>query len=299
MSAKPKLIVIGGPTASGKTAMAIKLAQKLECEIFSADSRQIYKEMNIGVAKPSHEEMELVKHHLIGYVSILNQYDAAKYEKDALSKLDLYFKEHDTAILVGGTGFYIKAVIEGLDYFPEVDPQILKDLEDTLENEGIHKLAEMLQVEDPITYNQIDLKNSRRIIRALSVCKVAGKPFSSFLNKEKASRTFDTLKYHIDIDRAILYDRINARVDQMFSEGLLEEAKSLINHKDLKPLQTIGYKEPFRYLLGEWDLNHAVMKMKQHTRNYAKRQTTWFNNSFKGQAIDTSHIKRILDEIKL
>ena len=298
MQIKPTLIVIGGPTASGKTRLAIDLAKHYNCEIFSADSRQLYKELDIGVAKPSKEELAEVKHHFISHISIDQSYSAAQYESDLLNVLEIYFKTNQTAILVGGTGLYIKAVLEGLDHFPEVSQTILAQLEESLTQDGLEPLVNELKSLDIITYDNIDLNNSRRVVRALSVCLSIGQAYSSFLSESKESRPFESIKLYLNPDRELLYQRINERVDQMVDRGLIEEVKSLLDKQHLKSLDTIGYREIFKYLNGEWTLVTAIDKLKQHSRNYAKRQLTWFKNTYQGYPIENPEINKLTNMIE-
>lgn len=276
MDKSNELIVIAGPTASGKTAKALDLATKYNAEIFSADSRQLYKEMSIGVAKPSIEELAIVKHHFINHISVTEHYDAGLYESQVIDALNQYFLSHDKAILVGGTGLYIQAVLHGLDAFPDIDASIINELEADFSQHGLSHLVKELESKDTITYHQIDLQNARRVLRALSVIRATGKPFSSFKSGKAKNRNFSVQYHYIDIDRQILYNRINARVDQMIEHGLEAEVRGLINMRQYKALDSVGYKEFFNYFDGEWSFDEAVDKIKQHSRNYAKRQMTWF-----------------------
>ena len=286
-----KLIILAGPTAIGKTALAIQLARHFQTEIFSADSRQIYKEMTIGTAKPSPEELELAKHHMINIVSIHDEWDVFQYEHRVIQKLERYFESNNIAILVGGTGLYIKAVLEGLHAFPTVESEVLHKLENQFADEGLGALTAILKEADPEYHQIADLKNHRRVIRALSVIQSSGQKFSHFLQQDRPARSFTTTNITLVCDRSILYERINSRVDQMIEHGLLAEVNQLQEYKDLKSLQTIGYKEIFNYLDGETDLNYAIDKIKQHTRNYAKRQITWFSNNYDGlDSVSYTHL---------
>ena len=273
---KKQLIIIGGPTASGKTALAIRLAQHFSTEILSADSRQFYREMIIGTAKPTERELNLVKHHFINNISIHDAYSVGEYEKQALEVLSDIFQKNDVAIMVGGTGLYIRAVCEGLDEFPEVPLSIRQDLEHLYQTEGIEPLQKMLQSVDYEYYKQADIQNPMRLLRALSVYQASGEPFSSFRKGETSDRIFDAIYICLDVPRAMLYDRINKRVDSMIDEGLIDEARYLLSFKHLIALQTVGYAELFDYFEGKITLPEAIDKIKQHTRNYAKRQITWF-----------------------
>lgn len=276
MDKNKQLIVIAGPTASGKTALAVDLALQHGAEVISADSRQIYKELNIGVAKPEPEELKGVTHHLIGHVSILEDYSAGRYEADAMQAITTCHQSSDTAILVGGTGLYIRAVTHGIDAFPDVPPSIVSALESELEMQGLQVLARELEAKDPLSGGLIDLHNPRRVIRALSVIRFSGLPFSSFKTEGRKQRPFEINYIFLQPDRQVLYDRIDQRVDLMMKKGLLNEVKNLLPYRQLKALDTVGYTELFDYLDGLLSLEQAVDKIKQHTRNYAKRQLTWF-----------------------
>lgn len=279
MSVKKKLIVIGGPTASGKTDFAIQLAQHFGTEIISADSRQFYSEMSIGTAKPQLSDLARVKHHFIGNLSIHEPYSVGDFERDVLGVLHSIFEKNDVAIMVGGTGLYIRAVCEGLDEFPDVPLSIRNEFEAIFEKQGIEALQNLLQEVDYEYFTQVDIQNPMRLIRALSVWKVSGKPFSSFRSGVKVARNFTPIYMALDLPREVLYDRINRRVDIMMADGLLEEAKALYPFKHLNALQTVGYTELFAHFDGQMTLGEAVDKIKQHTRNYAKRQMTWFRKN--------------------
>lgn len=270
------LIVIAGPTASGKTSRAIEIAMKKNIEIFSADSRQIYKELNIGVAKPSPEELKLVKHHFIDHISIQQSYNAGKYEEEFNEYITEYFKSNEEAVLVGGTGFYIQAAIHGLDPFPEIPVEVIFTLNEEYVNHGLELLIEELKQKDVETYHSIDLNNSRRVLRALAVIRGSGKKFSEMKSGLRKEKKFNVEFHYIDIPRDQLYGRINHRVDLMMQQGLLEEVKGLLAFQHLKSLQTVGYQEFFPYFKGEFSLENAIEKIKQNSRNYAKRQVTWF-----------------------
>ena len=276
MLKKKYLIVVGGATASGKTALAIRLARHFETEILSADSRQFYREMSIGTAKPSMAELALVKHHFINNLSIETDYSVGEFEDEALIVLKKIFEKKNVAIMVGGTGLYIRAVCEGLDDFPEVPLSIRAHFEHIFEIEGIEALQNMLQEVDYQYFTQVDIHNATRLIRALSVWKASGKPFSSFRKGVKTMRDFEPIYICLDVPRDVLYDRINKRVDAMIDEGLVLEAENLIFYKEKNALQTVGYSELFDHFEGKMTLTEAVDKIKQHSRNYAKRQMTWF-----------------------
>ncbi|RCU57742.1 tRNA (adenosine(37)-N6)-dimethylallyltransferase MiaA [Oceanihabitans sediminis] len=273
------LISIVGPTAIGKTSLSIKLAQHFNTEIISADSRQFFKEMQIGTAAPTPEELAAAPHHFIHHKSIENKYSVGSFEKDAIQKLDTLYKKHDIVIMVGGSGLYVDAVTRGLDHFPDVDKSIREELNLRLENEGLEKLQEQLKNLDEETYNTIALKNPQRVVRALEVCLGTGKPYSSFLNKDKNKRNFKTISIGLTAEREIIYDRINQRVDIMVSEGLLGEVQKLIPKKHLNALNTVGYKELFQYFDQEWTLEFAISEIKKNSRRFAKRQLTWFKRN--------------------
>ena len=296
---KKHLIIIGGPTASGKTALAIRLAQHFSTEIISADSRQFYSEMSIGTAKPTPEELSLTKHHFINNLSIHDTYSVGGFEKEALDVLKKIFEKNDVAIMVGGTGLYIRAVCEGLDEFPEVPLSIRREFEDLLEKEGIEFLQKKLQEVDNEYFMQTDIHNSMRLIRALSVWKASGQPFSSFRKGAKTERFFEPIYIYLDVPRAELYDRINKRVDGMMADGLLEEIKNLYPFKNLVAFQTVGYSDLFDYLDGKITLDEAVDKIKQHSRNYAKRQMTWFRKDAHWQRFESHSFEEVLNTICL
>jgi len=239
------LITIVGPTAIGKTALAIQIANHFKTEILSGDSRQFYKEMCIGTAVPSIEELKAVPHHFIQHLSIEDTYSIGHFERNAIKLLDQLFKTHSFVVLVGGSGLYIDAVLQGLDAFPPVKTGIRESLTELYEKEGITSLQLLLKEKDPVYYTRVDLHNHQRIIRALEICLSTGNPFSSFQKKAKVSRDFEVIKIGIQADRALLYDRINRRVDQMIMDGLVEEARSLLSRKHLNALQTVGYRELF------------------------------------------------------
>lgn len=270
------LISIVGPTAIGKTSISLKLAQHFNTEVISADSRQFYKEMRVGTAAPTPKELNAVKHHFIHHKSIEDNYNVGTFEKEALQCLDQLFATHNVVVMVGGSGLYVDAVTKGLDDFPEVDSAIRKRLNDSLKKEGISTLQQQLKVLDIETYNSIAIDNPHRVIRALEICIGTGQTFSSFKNKDKVSRNFKTITVGLTADRAIIYKRINERVDKMLEQGLLDEAKALLPNQHLNALNTVGYKELFRYYNGEWTLDFAISEIKKNSRRFAKRQLTWF-----------------------
>ena len=272
------LITIIGPTAIGKTNLAIKIANYFKTEIVSADSRQFYKEMNIGTAKPSNSELNSIKHHLINNKSINDDYNISDYEKDALNSINSIFNKNDIAILVGGSGLYINTILYGLDEIPEISNDTRNSLYLDLELKGIKKLQDQLKLLDPESYDAIDINNPRRLIRALEVSISTGKSYSSFLKKKKKKRDFNIIVLGINQDRSELYNKINTRVDNMVESGLIKEAKELYSLKSLKALNTIGYSEVFNYIENKYSLEECISEIKKNTRRYAKRQLTWFKS---------------------
>lgn len=270
------LISIVGPTAIGKTNLCIALAKRFDAEIFSNDSRQFYHEMKIGTAVPTKEELKAVKHHFIQHTSIHDTYTVGDFERDALQKLEQYFRKKTIAFLVGGSGLFERALTEGLDHFPTIDAAIRTTLNKEFEDFGIEPLQQELAEKDPEYYEQVDLHNGKRVIRALEIIRGTGEKFSSFRTQTKANRSFEIIKIGLELPREELYQRINLRVDQMMDEGLLEEAKSLYPLRHLNALQTVGYRELFDYFDGKIDLELAIEEIKKNTRRFAKRQMTWF-----------------------
>lgn len=273
------LVSIVGPTAIGKTSLSIKLAKYFKTEILSADSRQFYKEMQIGTAAPTVEELAQAKHHFIHNKSIEDVYNVGSFEKEAIATLDTLFKTHDVVIMVGGSGLYVDAVTKGLDYFPEVDKSIRERLNLELVETGLETLQLQLKTLDIEAYNTIAIDNPQRVIRALEICIGSGKPYSSFLNKDKNKRIFKTITIGLTADREIIYNRINKRVDIMLAQGQLEEAKLLLEQQHLNALNTVGYKELFNYFKGEWTFDFAIEELKKNSRRFAKRQLTWFKRN--------------------
>tara|TARA_Y200000002_G_scaffold255969_1_gene212363 strand:- start:3014 stop:3934 length:921 start_codon:yes stop_codon:yes gene_type:complete len=273
------IISIVGPTGIGKTDLSLKLASHFQTEIISADSRQFFKEIPIGTAAPSNEELSLIPHHFIHHKSITEAYSVGHYEKEVLDCIEKLHQKHDILILIGGSGLYIKSVLEGLDAFPKVDPKIREQLNLSLKTDGIMALQKELKAKDPETYAKIDLKNSHRIIRVLEICKGTGKPYSQFLNKDKIKRSFTSISIGLDATREIVYERINKRVDQMLKKGLIEEAKAVYKYKGMNALNTVGYKELFEHFAGNCTLDYAVEEIKKNSRRFAKRQSTWFKKN--------------------
>ncbi|GGB10777.1 tRNA (adenosine(37)-N6)-dimethylallyltransferase MiaA [Mucilaginibacter rubeus] len=270
------LIVVAGPTAVGKTAAAIKLAQHFNTVVVSADSRQFFREMSIGTAKPDESELAAAKHYFINSHSISESFSVGDFEKQGLALLDELFKVHDKVILAGGSGLYIKAICEGFDDLPVADISVREKLNQQLEREGITTLQKHLQQVDPDYYTQVDLNNPQRIIRALEVFETSGKPFSSYRNATVNKRPFNIIKLALDMPREKLYERINLRVDLMVKQGLIQEVKSLLPYRELNALNTVGYSELFDYFDGKTSLDEALLLIKQNTRRFAKRQLTWF-----------------------
>ena len=271
-----KLIVITGPTAVGKTGVAIEVAKALHTEIISCDSRQMYREMRIGTAVPSAEELAAVPHHLIGQLSIHDYYNVSMFEQECLKLLDKLFMKYQTVVMTGGSGLYIDALCRGIDDFPTVDPEIRKTVICWFETGGIEYIRRQLKILDPEHYARVDLRNHKRVMKAIEVSLQTGKPYSSFLTAQERKRNFEIEKIVINRPREELFDRINHRTTQMLEEGLLKEAEALYPYRHLNALNTVGYKELFAYMNGQHDLDTAVELIRRNTRRYAKRQLTWF-----------------------
>lgn len=288
------LIVVLGPTAIGKTALSIKIANYYNSDILSADSRQFYNEMQVGTAVPEPKELEAANHHFIQNRSIFENYNVGDFEVDALNCLHTLFEKHHIQVMVGGSGLYLNAVVNGLDNFPKVDGKIRDELNARLASEGLESLQNQLKELDELSYHDIAIDNPQRLIRALEICIGTNQPYSSFKTNSKKERNFETIKIGLTADRDILYDRINRRVDVMIQNGLLEEAKALLPHKNLNALQTVGYRELFAYFEGNTDKDFAVSEIKKNTRRFAKRQLTWFR---KDQDINWFDFETPFDEI--
>ncbi|WP_209399988.1 tRNA (adenosine(37)-N6)-dimethylallyltransferase MiaA [Pseudozobellia sp. WGM2] len=273
------LISVIGPTAIGKTKLAIELAKHFKTEIISADSRQFYKEMNIGTAVPADDELSQAPHHFIQHRSIQDDYSVGDFEREALNRLDTLYQKKDIVIMVGGSGLYINAVTKGLDNFPKVNAEIRLELNKRLDKNGISSLQELLKTEDFEYYKKVDLNNPHRLVRALEICIGTGRPYSSFLKSEKKKRRFKTITIGLTAERQTIYDRINQRVGLMVSEGLIEEVRNLIDYQHLNALQTVGYRELFNYFKGDWSLEFAISEIQKNTRRFAKRQMTWFKKN--------------------
>ena len=289
----PTLIVIAGPTASGKTATAIEVAKALNTVIINADSRQFYKEMSIGTAVPTPKELQEVKHYFVQHISILDHYDVAAYEKDVMILLRKLFMEHDQVVLTGGSGLFIDAVCKGIDAMPDIDKAVRQKVEQLFRDGGLTALQQEVQRLDPEYWTIVDRKNPRRLQRALEVCYQTGKTFTSFRTSTSAKRDFDIVKYALLWDKQQLYNRINLRVEQMLSQGLVEEARRLYPYRKYNALNTVGYKELFDYFDGKTNLMEAIEQIKLNTRHYAKRQMTWLRRDQEYNWINPSMGERI------
>lgn len=284
----PTLIVILGPTAVGKTELTLSLAEHYACPILNCDSRQIYRDMRIGTAAPTQEQLDRVKHYFVGQLNLDEYYSAAKYEQEVLQLTSELFKTHNTLILSGGSMMYIDAVCNGIDDIPTVDEEVRATLAKRLQEEGLEKLLAELRLADPEHYDFVDHKNAKRVVHALEVCYTTGKPYSSFLTRktlrcgasttQTADRPFRILKIGLERPREELFARINSRVDDMINSGLLHEAMTLLPHRHENALNTVGYKEMFNVLDGTWELSMAIERLKKNTRVYAKKQMTWFKH---------------------
>jgi tRNA dimethylallyltransferase len=276
---KPLLIVVVGPTAIGKTSLAIAIATAFKTEIISADSRQFYSEMNIGTAVPSAVELASVPHHFIQNKSIFQPYSVGDFEVEALQKLDELFNLHQVVMMVGGSGLYVDAVVYGLDSFPGIPAEVRTQLNTEFKSHGIEPLQDELKQVDPIYYAKVDVQNAHRLIRALEVYRGTGKPYSSFLKKNNKNRNFNVMYLGLTAERTTIYDRINKRVDEMMTSGLVHEAKDLYPNKEINALQTVGYQEMFQFFDGKLTLEQAIEEIKKNTRRFAKRQLTWFRKN--------------------
>lgn len=299
------LIIVIGPTAIGKTALSIQLAKSFGCEIISCDSRQFFKEMAIGTAVPSKEELDAAVHHFIQNKSIFENYTVGDFEREAISMLDKLYKTNDYAVLVGGSGLYVDAILKGFDSFPEIDPSVREEIIANYEKLGIGYLQQELEKLDKAYFDTISkenpqtLQNPQRLMRFVEVCIGSGKPYSSFLNQKKNTRNFTPILVGLEAERAEMYERINLRVDLMMQAGLLKEAKSLYPNKDLNALQTVGYRELFSYFDGDGTLDFAVEEIKKNTRRFAKRQMTWFKRTENVKWFDyKTDTGKIIDYIK-
>jgi len=289
------LIVIAGPTAAGKTALAIQIAKHFKTEIISADSRQFYREMNIGTAKPSKEELEAVRHHLINSHSIHDSFSVGDFEKEVIKLLDKLFKTHDQVVLVGGSGLFINAVCNGFDELPVASEDTRNKLNQLFSEKGIEHLQEKLKKADPVYYAEVDINNPQRLIRALEVFESTGRPFSAYRTNIPKKRNFNIIKLAISPNREKLYEQINLRVDQMVENGLFEEVEGLKEYSHLNALNTVGYSEIFDYFDGKHTKQEAIDKIKQNTRRFAKRQLTWFKKSEDIKWFNPLEINAVLD----
>ena len=298
------LITVVGPTAIGKTSLAIKLAQHFGCEILSCDSRQFYREMQIGTAVPDATELASAKHHFIQHLSIHDRYSVGDFEKDAIAKLTELFTKNDFAILVGGSGLYVDAVLNGLDTFPDVDDVSKAEVRQNYDNLGIAYLQETLKSLDPVYFQNVDSENPQRMMRAIEVCIASKKPYSTFLNKQNIKRGFVPILIGLESPRAELYAQINRRVDLMVDAGLIEEAQNLLPFRKQNALQTVGYRELFSYFDSDFTKEFAISEIKKNTRRFAKRQMTWFKRNEKTKWFDrneplqniTKFIKNLLEK---
>ncbi len=275
MGSTKTLIVVVGPTAIGKTAWAIEIARQFQTEVLSCDSRQFYKELSIGVARPSLEELAVVKHHFIANLSIQDYYNVSMYEQQALQCLEQLYKKHDVVVAVGGSGLYIDALCQGIADLPDPDPELRIKLRQQFEKGGLEEIRFQLKFLDPKYYNEVDLANPVRILRALEVCYMTGRPFSEIRNQAIKQRLFHIIKIGLQTEREFLNDRINTRVDHMIKEGLLDEVERVFPYRNYTALNTVGYKELFSFMLGEISKERAIENIKTNTRRYAKRQMTW------------------------
>ncbi len=294
---KKKLIVIAGPTAVGKTSFAIKLAQALNTEIISADSRQFYKEISIGTAKPTPEELALIPHHLISSLSINEYYNVSKFENEVLALLKKLFLKYDTVVMVGGSGLYIDAVCQGIDELPDADEKLRLELNNSFNEKGLEFLLMELKKLDPDYFEVVDKSNPKRVLRALEVIKETGRTYTELRKNLKKKRSFEIQKFCLNRDREELFERISIRVDQMLAEGLLDEVKQQIPNRNLNSLNTVGYKEIFKYLDGELSLEQAITDLKTNTRRYAKRQLTWFKRDDSYTWVHPNEIAKVIESI--
>ena len=283
-----RLIVIAGPTAVGKTAYAIQLARQLGTEIISCDSRQFYSELNIGVARPTSDELAAVKHHFIACRSVTEPYNVYDYEHDAMQLLERMFEIHDDVVAVGGSGLYIDALCQGINYMPDPTPELRAELSGRIANGELPQLLDELKQQDPEYYAVVDKSNPIRIQRALEVIRTSGQPYSKMINKELPKRPFEIVKIALNRDRDVLRDRIYRRVDMMIKDGLVDEVESLLPYRNINTLNTVGYKEIFSYLDGKSTLDEAVTSIKNHTWQYAKKQLTWLKRYDNIQWIETT-----------
>lgn len=291
---KKILVVLVGPTAVGKTAHCIALAQHFGTEIVSSDSRQVYREMTIGTAVPSTDELSAVKHHLIQHKSIFAPYNASMFEQEALETIKKIHQRYDIVLATGGSGLYVDTLCHGIDELPDTDPQLRKELREDFEKNGIESLRRKLKKLDPDHYKRVDLKNHQRILKALEVTLSTGKPYSTYLTRSKAERPFHIIKLGLNMDRSVLHERIATRVDQMMEAGLLEEAKELFPHRELNALNTVGYRELFDFIEEKIPLEKAVELIKRNTRRYARKQISWFSRDVRMHWFAPENVKETI-----
>lgn len=290
----PTLIVLIGPTGVGKTELSLRMAEHFHTHIISSDSRQLYADLKIGTAAPTAEQLRRVPHHFVGTLQLTDYYSAAQYESEVLAVLDDLFKQHETVLLTGGSMMYVDAICKGIDDIPTVDAETRALMLQRYEEEGLERMCAELKLLDPEYYKIVDLKNPKRVIHALEICYMTGKTYTSFRTQQKKARPFRIVKIGLTRDRAELYERINRRVDLMIEEGLVEEAKAVYTHRHLNSLNTVGYKEIFKYLDGEWELPFAIEKIKQNSRIYSRKQMTWFKRDHEIQWFHPAQEEEIL-----
>lgn len=294
------LLVLPGPTGVGKTEWSIRVAETLGCSILSADSRQLYKGLNIGTAAPTDEQLKRVTHHFVGILEPEDYYSASQFEDDAVPLIENLLKTHPFVVMTGGSMMYIDAVCKGIDEIPTIDEKLRKEVYELYQKEGLDAIRARLKILDPVFYNQVDLKNPKRVIHALEVCLMSGKSYSSLRTNPNKKRSFNIVKVGFTRDREELYNRINLRVEQMIEDGLIEEARKLYPKRHLNSLNTVGYKELFEHFDGNCTLDFAIDKIKQHSRNYARKQLTWFKRDKEIRWINLSdNTTNAMDIIKL
>lgn len=291
------LVILLGPTGVGKTELSLRVAEHFHSPIISSDSRQLYKDLVIGTAAPTTSQLERVKHYFVGTLSLTDYYNASRFEEEVVSLLDGLHKSHPTVIMTGGSMMYIDAVCKGIDDLPTVTPELRKELLDLYEREGLDPIRAQLNKLDPVHYNEVDLKNYKRVIHALEICLMTGKPYSELRTNPRKQRPFNIIKIGLTRDRGELYERINRRVDIMMEDGLLDEARRVYPYKHLNSLNTVGYKELFNYLDGEWTLDFAIEKIKQNSRIYSRKQMTWFRRDQEITWFHPDEEEAVLDHI--
>lgn len=292
------LLVLLGPTGVGKTELSLLLAEHFQTEIVSADSRQLFAELKIGTAAPTPEQLQRVPHHLVGTLHLDAYYSAAQYEEDAMSRLTELFKKHPVVILTGGSMMYIDAICKGIDDIPTIDAETREFIIQKYEAEGLEQLCNELRILDPEYYKIVDLKNYKRVLHALEICYMTGRTYTSFRTQSRKERPFKILKIGLTRDREELYERINHRVDEMIKEGLLNEVRSVLPYRQLNSLNTVGYKEMFQFLDGEWTLNFAIEKIKQNSRIYSRKQMTWFKRDQEIQWFHPDQTKEVMEYLE-